>query len=442
MANIDLDYFETIMMYNALKDDTYLSCIIDYTKPEYFGNPDISSIFGVLVDFYKERSKLPSLTEIKIRLTSPDLKKSFVSVAQTFRGMDTAFDKAELLANTEHYLRQRAVYNAILKSAQLVQSGKADPSETLKMFEEACNINLFHDFGIDMINRIDEYIDKIKVTTSYFSTGFPWLDKMIKGLAKDGKALYVVSAATNVGKSILLTNIACNVAKQNKKVVLFTLEMSEEMYGNRCASCLTKLPIGDLVVNADTLLQDVIQIQNENPNACLFIKEFPTKGASVATLKAYIKKLYDTKHIKPDLIVVDYLNLLRPTTITGKSYEDIKSITEELRGMSYAFGGIPILSATQLNRGSINEANPGLEFTSESMGLSMTADVQVCLWASDEDKELGYLHIGMQKNRFGPNFGKSMLKIDWNNLSLEEANDSIYDSEDLQSTKSILDGLR
>ena len=88
-----------------------------------------------------------------------------------------------------------------------------------------------------------------------------------------------------------------------------------------------------------------------------------------------------------------------------------------------------------------NESNPGLETTSESMGLSMTADVQLSLWANEEDKEAGILHMGMQKNRFGPNFGKTALKINWNNLSVVETEDSIFDNEDLQSAKSILDTL-
>lgn len=439
---IDLDFFEKIIIYNSLKNETYLASIIDFVKPDYFNNKKISSILEVITSFYKQRGSVPSITEIKTRLTTKELKNDFVDVVNSFKGLDPTNNIDELLANTEHFLKQRALYAAVLKSAEKIGDNNIDSEETLKMFEDACSINLFQDFGIDIINEIDRFVNKLDITTEFFSTGYNWLDdKLSGGFAKDGKALYIVSAATNVGKSIMLTNLGCNVAKSGKNVLVISLEMSEDVYCKRASSTFSGVPIPELKSKSGELVTRVKDFQKSNPNASLIIKEFPTKGVSVAGIKAYIKKLYETKKFKPDLIVIDYLNLIKPPVSNKNSYESIKDIAEELRGVTYQFGGVPILSATQLNRSGYGEENPGLETTSESMGLSMTADVQFVMWASDEDKEMGYINIGMQKNRFGPNFGTTKFLIDWNTLTLSEIQDNEFVKESLGDTKSILDSL-
>ena len=441
MADLDLDFYENVIIHNALKNDLYLGSIVEHIDGAYFNNSDIASIFNLIKDHYLTRNKIPNTTEIKAKLISPELKKSFINVLTKIKGLDKDYDNDELIENTQSFLKQRAVYQAVMETAEGISKGNNDTGVILNAFEEACGINLFQDFGLDIINDPNELARRLKEESAYISTGYKWLDNMIKGFCEQGRALYVISAATNVGKSIMLTNIGCNVARQNKKVALFTMEMSEEMYGKRAASCITQLGIGDIELYADEMVQSIDDIKTENPRSNFWIKEFPTKGASVSTLRAYLKKLIHHKKCKPDLIIVDYLNLMVASSEKGDSYSDVKKLTEELRGLSYEFGGIPILTATQLNRDAVNEVNPGLETTSESMGLSMTADVQISLWANDEDKEAGILHMGMQKNRFGPNFGKTALKIDWNNLSVVETEDSIFDNEDLQSAKSILDDL-
>ncbi len=440
--NLDLDFFEKIIIFNSLKNETYLASIIDYVQPAYFNDKKIVSILEIITDFYKQRGSVPTLTEIKSRLTTKELKNNFIEVVNTFKTLDPAGNLDELLANTEHFLKQKALYAAVLKSAEEIGSNNVDTEETLKLFEDACSINLFQDFGIDIINEVDKFVDKLEITTEFFSTGYKWLDeKLSGGFAKDGKALYIVTAATNVGKSIMLTNLACNVALSGKKVLVISLEMSEDVYCKRGISTLSGIPIATLREDSKSLVSRVKDIQKKHQNSSIIVKEFPTKGVSVSGIKAYIKKLYESKKFKPDLIVIDYLNLIKPSVSNTNSYESIKNIAEELRGLTYQFGGVPILSATQINRTGYGEENPGLETTSESMGLSMTADVQFALWATDDDKEMGYINAGMQKNRFGPNFGTTKFMIDWNTLTLTEIEENEFVNESLGDTKSILDSL-
>jgi replicative DNA helicase len=149
----------------------------------------------------------------------------------------------------------------------------------------------------------------------------------------------------------------------------------------------------------------------------LVIKEYPPKTVTVRHIDTYITKLIQ-KGFKPDVIVVDYINLLH-SSIGNNTYERVKNVTEQLRAISYVFD-FPIISATQLNRSGYDISDPGLNTLSESMGLGHTADVILSIWQEDTDKELGVIKMGLMKNRFGENFGCCNMKIDYSTLTLTE----------------------
>jgi replicative DNA helicase len=225
-----------------------------------------------------------------------------------------------------------------------------------------------------------------------------------------------------VGKSIFLSNIASNAASEGKNVLVVSLEMSEMIYCKRITSKLTGLPINYLHDHVEELRERVGKFKMTHPRANMIIKEFAPSSITPPQLEGYIKKLINKK-FKPDIIVLDYLNLLA-STYGNNSYERVKSISEQVRAMSYTFE-CPIITATQVNRtGYGNTANgPGLEAIGESYGLGATSDVIVSIWRTEEDEEDNALHIGIIKNRFGSNTGSTRVSIDYNTLTLTENND-------------------
>lgn len=442
--SFDFNFFEYVIVYNALKKPEYFASICDHIDYNHFDSEGIRTVLRKIKDFYLDNKTIPNLTELKTRLSTEQERAHFKQVLLEFQKMNSEYNEQELFKNTETFLKTKAVYNAVVSTAtDLGKQKTLDLSKTLKTFQDACNISLIDNFGLDYLEQIKEYASSLNQTSTCFSTGFKWLDKMLDGgILNKGKALYVVSAATNVGKSVMLTNIACNALAQNKKVVIFTLEMSEQVYAKRVSSCLTKIPLKSLKENSENLVENVLTYKELHKHGKLLIKEYPTKSATASTLKAYITKLHQQKQMIPDLIIIDYLNLLKPSLVTGNSYSDVKSITEEIRMLAYTFDGIPIITATQLNRTGYNQDNPGIETTSESMGLAHTADVQMSLWADDTDKELGILRLGMQKNRFGVNFGTTCLKIDYETLYVTETEDVFINNQDISTAANLLDELQ
>ena len=77
--------------------------------------------------------------------------------------------------------------------------------------------------------------------------------------------------------------------------------------------------------------------------------------------------------------------------------------------------------------------------TKNSIGLASTADLICSLWREEEDIELGIINMGLQKNRFGPNFGSAAFKCNYNTLTLKETNKDYFE-EDGPSTESVVKG--
>lgn len=417
--SFDHNLFEKVMVYNALIDPLYLQNIIEIVKPSYFVDDKIKIVFQSLIDYFNFHKKTPNITELKLYILEPEKRQALKDVVLKFAELDKNYDRDTLLLNTEKFLKEKAVYQTVIKTSVEVQSGQFNISEILKSFESACGISLMESEGFDYLENIDQHCDDLQQVFQTIPSGWKWLDERIGGgFQADGRALYVFYGVTNVGKSIFLGNIATNILSQNKTVVLISLEMAEQVYAKRISSQLSKIPMGDLSAQIVPLKDKLGEYKLKHKDAKLIIKEFPPKSITPLQIKTYIEKLI-RKGIKPDVIVLDYLNLVAPPERGQNSYESIKQIAEDVRAMSYVFS-CPVISATQTNRSAYNEANPGLETTSESMGLSHTVDAQFSIWTEEEDMELGIIHLGITKNRFGPRECHTVLEIDYPTLSLSD----------------------
>ena len=433
MSKLDLDYFENVLIYKSLTDGTYLASVADFIQPDFFKNKAIASIFTIVKDFSEKRNKLPTVTEIKSYLVSDEQKSSFKELVKSFNDIDKNLDKEELYENTEQFLKEKAVYHTMLSVAEDVSSGKVDTSDVLDKFEKSCNINLVTDLGLDLYTNINTLIDDINSVERHIPSKWEWLDDCLGGgFLEAGKSLYVFAGETNIGKSIFLGNVAHNIAKEGKNVLLITLEMSELLYARRICSNVTKVPMKEMVGNTPAIKQAI-----KDEKGKIFIKEFPPATITVNQLKGFIKK-FQEQGIKLDAIVLDYLNLMH-STIGNNSYERIKHVTEQVRAMSYLFE-CPIISATQLNRAGFDQDNPDLATISESIGLAATADVIVSIYQNEEDRELGIIRLGMMKNRYGPRGMTQAMRIDYSTLTIEEADDIEFE-DDGDQTLNILAGL-
>jgi replicative DNA helicase len=440
MSQIDWDYYEYVIVYNALTNREYLASIIDQASPQYFNNKNIKDVFSVIGIFFEKRNEVPTLTEVKSYLVDDNLKKSFKEVVHKFKDLNKKYNKDELYENTEQFLKERAVYSTMMEVADDCSKSKVDTSEIYEKFNKACGISLSIDKGHDYFEDIDRHIDDLQTRDDTISTQWGWLDeKLDGGYLENGRAIYVFAGETNIGKSIFLGNTATNIARQGKTVLLISLEMSELVYSKRLSSDITKIPMNSLHVNTDELKDRALSFRDKNQSRIL-IKEFPPNTVTCNQIRSFIEKIINDG-IDIDAIVLDYVNLVQSNRGTN-SYERVKYATEELRALSYIFS-CPIITATQLNRQGYGEVNPELDTISESIGLAATADAIFGIWQEEEDAELGIIKLGIMKNRFGPNFGNVTLNIDYNTLTITDdfEQEVAHGTADINSATSALSML-
>jgi replicative DNA helicase len=428
-SKLDLDYYENIILFNALLSQEYLASIVEHTDISYFNDKNIKIIFKSILQFFNERGSVPTLTEVKSRLTTEEERKAFNEIAIKLKQIDTKFNREELLVNTERFLKERCLYNTIVKTAEKFAQGKVDPGETLQDFEKAHTINLSDDMGHWYFEEIDEHIKELTTTYKAIPTGWKFLDDKCEG-GLFPKTLTVFAGQVNVGKSIVLGNITTNLVLNDKNVLLVSLEMSEFMYSKRISTQFSQIPHNDLKLYTPELKEQILHLQRRLQSK-LIVKEYAPKSITTRQLDAYITKL-GHKGFKPDILVIDYINLFLSTSKNQNSYSEVKEIAEQLRAMSFKYN-IPVISATQISRNFFNTTSPGMETVAESIGLPAVCDVMLSIWQTEEDRELGVINMGMQKNRFGPNFGHGSFKCNYETLTLKEINPDHFEVENPQS---------
>ncbi len=417
---INTDFFENIVACQCLTNSYYASLVYDHISPENFKNAGNKLVVNIIKDFFSKRRALPTLTEIKAYLTKEEDLKLFKETVTTYKQYDTNLNIDELIANTELFFKERAVYNTVLKIVEDVTNEKSDYNKFLTWFERACNITLVNDIGLDFYGDYEKVIRELSIQNEVIPTGWNFIDSKIGGgLMKNGRALYLFLGPTNVGKSIFLGNVASNMAHRGLTTVLISLEMPEMMYAKRISSHLSKIPINSIQDQTSTL-ETFFKENVESHKRKLIIKEFPPKSVTVGGIKSYIESLVKAG-IKPEVLVIDYLGLIKSND-GDNSYSQGKAAAEELRALSYYFN-MPVVSAIQTNREGME--NPSLDTVSESLGVAFTADVVWSIHQEEGDQELGIIKVGGIKNRLGPKHGATAMRIDYTTLSLSEEKDYI-----------------
>ena len=134
----------------------------------------------------------------------------------------------------------------------------------------------------------------------------------------------------------------------------------------------------------------------------LVIKEYPPKSINSNHLKFLLDELKIKKGFVPDILVVDYLNLLSSSRVKGgdNSYGEVKSITEELRAVMIERNMMGF-TATQTNRSGQTASDYDLTEVGESHGIAMTADWAAGLICTDDMEKMNQMRIKILKNRYG-----------------------------------------
>jgi replicative DNA helicase len=218
-------------------------------------------------------------------------------------------------------------------------------------------------------------------------------DLMEGGLGKG--ELGVIVAPAGIGKSWTLQSLGAHSVQQGLTVVHYTLELNAQYVGLRYDCIVSGQPTGNLQYYKEEVQRAIDKLKGN-----LIIKYYPTRTASVNTITAHLQQC-ELQRIKPDLVIVDYADIMKSTQHFTEKRHQIGHVYEELRGLAGEFE-VPIWTASQANRSSLEEEIIGADKVAEDYSKVMTADFVMSMSRKVEDKiaNTGRFHI--IKNRFGP----------------------------------------
>lgn len=246
----------------------------------------------------------------------------------------------------------------------------------------------------------------------------------------------VSSHNTGAGKSLFLCHFAASYLAQGKNVVYITLELAEEEIGKRIDANLLNVTFDTLQSMTKEEYEEQFARLKTKTHGRLFIKEYPTASASVNNFRALLSELKLKKRFKPDVVIVDYLNICTSARIKNgdgsNSYAYIKSIAEELRGFGVE-NEVMVWSATQTNRGGYGNSDAGLENTADSFGLPATADFMFLIYAGEELHALNQIMVKQLKSRYN-----DIMKMEKFNVGVDKSKMRLYDVDDVGQYGSIV----
>ena len=403
----DIVFTEKIILENLVFNFELSKKIIPFLKEEYFHGKIDRIIFSEISSFYEKYSASPTKDAIGIQLNKrKDLNeneyKTAVDYLASFK-QDENLNEHWLKDETESFCKQKAVYNAIMESINIIDGKSKDKSEGSipTILSDALAVSfdthIGHDYIEDSESRFEFYHRREKK--------IPFDLKFFNDITSGGtptKTLNVVMAGTGVGKSMWLCHHAAHCLSQNHNVLYITCEMAEERIAERIDANLLDVDINDIKFLDKDKYEGKIEKLRETVKGKLIIKEYPTATATVNHFRSLLEELKLKKSFVPDVIFVDYLNICASARLRGAnigSYYLIKSIAEELRGLAVECN-VPLFTATQTNRSGFSNTDVSLEDTSESFGLPATADFMFALIATEELEELKQILVKQLKNRY------------------------------------------
>ena len=372
---------------------------------ELFYYDNHKDIFRAIMYLYKQDKPLTK-AGVSERLNQLDLLDE-VGGKQYIDSLEDEIPNKYFLVPYIGELKELAYKRMVVESAQKLIEGTEsgeDINTLLDKFErateapEASQDN--NSLGNIMANIFDELesgtvIDKVK-------TGIPIIDKCTNGITPS--ELVTIGAKSGVGKSALAVRIAINMFKAGKKVLIVSREMSKKQVAER------------ILLSHSGVTKEQYENRNFNDEQWVRIVEtmeaFSGDGIIIDDKISTIQEIKQAvRRTKPDVLIVDYVQLLTPSNPRDSRERQVAEISRELKKMTSDFDMV-VIQLTQLAEKGIGNYRPsGESYTRESRAIYHDSNIVIYVHHVTEEKEIEIAHNSTAlKERQNAQTTKEMLR--------------------------------
>jgi archaellum biogenesis ATPase FlaH len=330
------DYATQLLFISMMLTDPelYTRCS-NILLPSYF-DKKLSPAVKFMIDFAENHNGLPNK---QILNAKTGIEFEILEINDSHREW--------FLDSIEDFCKSKAIEKAILAGAQMLEEGKYGDIE--KMIKDAVLVSLQRDLGTDYFANPKERLEKLKDMNGTVSTGWKTVDQVAYQIGFGELILF--TAISGGGKSVAMQNATINFALQGFNVIYYTFELSEELTAKRLDAMCTGVPNIHIFKEIDNVALQVKQLGKKSGN--IHIK-YMAAGSTPNDIKAHLREFTIQKGFKPDVIIVDYLDLLHPNQArvdVGNFFVKDKLVAEALRSLaSPKEFNLICVSASQVNR--------------------------------------------------------------------------------------------
>ena len=385
--------FQSKIITSLMLDIKFTKQIVDILEVSYFDTDSNKYLIKSIKDYFAKYKSPPTMEAIKVIIDEVDNDTLKTTIIDALRGAwqhrespDLEFVKEKTL----EFCKNQVVKNAIMDSVELLEAQRYD--EIKGLIDKAMTAGMERDIGHEYITGFEERMNQQARKT--LPTGWDSVNDLMDGGLAGGE-LGVVVAPAGIGKSWTLQAIGADAVKRGKTVIHYTLELNAQYVGLRYDTIVSGQPTGNLQYYKEEVLKAIGKLKGN-----LIIKYYPTRTASVNTITAHLQQC-ELQGIKPDMVIVDYADIMKSTSNFTEKRHQIGHVYEELRGMAGEFD-IPVWTASQANRSSLEEDVIDASKVSEDYSKVMTSDFVMSMSRKVEDKIANTGRFHVIKNRFGP----------------------------------------
>jgi replicative DNA helicase len=382
--------FQSKIIMSLLSNKEFIQTISDIIEPSIFDSDANKWLVKSIKDYFIEYKTPPTLEVLKIKVGEIENDILKTSVIEKLKdawnhreATDLNFVKKEVLT----FCKNQSLKEAIVKSVDLLQNKEYD--EIKVIIDKALKAGTTKDIGHDYLINLEERLTKS--TRDTIKTSWDIINEIMDGGLGKGE-LGVIVAPAGVGKTWCLQAIGASGVKQGLSVIHYTLELNQSYVGLRYDTVFSRIPTTNIKYYKEEVEKKIKKLKGN-----LIIKYFPTKSIGVQGIEAHLKQV-EIQGIIPDLVIVDYADILRGVGTERRFV--LENVYEDLRGLAGEVD-IPIWTASQANRSSLEEDIIDATKVSESYAKVMIADFVVSLSRKVEDKIANTARLHIIKNRFG-----------------------------------------
>ena len=463
----DITFIQEKLGVAILTDPKFAMQISDVIESKYFNLLYVRAVIEEYFNYYKKYKLFPSIdmlveiTTKKLEIESNDTLCFMVREYLDKLKDDTITNDSDIpfvKDKSIDFCKKQKILNAMLEAQSKLNSSKYD--EVATILNDALNAGGERDLGMvydtDIQPRITELTSREAVTS-----GFTYLDEIIRGGFGKGELIAFI-APTGGGKTTFLINLGVNALKSGKKVVHYTLELDPNVVGLRYDSNVLGIPFDDFIYEKEVtnsvtgevklikfikedIHKQLIEMKDKHfqKNSKLVIKQYPSRRANTNMIRNHLFKMISSD-IKPDLIIVDYADLIKPSLVRTEKRFELNEIYGELRAIAVEYK-CPVITASQTNRLGWDNDMVSLKEIAESFAKSNELDLALCFSRTTVDKQKGTARLMVAKNRngregilFPVRYYDSIFKMELlHSCTLEELPDE-FKSIDKNDIKKIL----